>query len=104
VVGQGIIGISHVPGHTPGSVCLRLGDRVIAGDAIFPGGPGYTASPEALARSLESLERVVFAWPDETMLYPGHGGHTTVGAERAAFERFLVAERSPSLCGDVAWR
>ena len=102
-VGQGQARVTHVPGHTPGSVCLCLDGKVVAGDAIFPGGPGYTASPEALTQSLDSLARTVFVWPDETELYPGHGGHTTVQAERVAFQRFRSAERPPDLYGDVAW-
>jgi glyoxylase-like metal-dependent hydrolase (beta-lactamase superfamily II) len=103
-IGQDRVGVVHVPGHTPGSVCLRLGDRVVVGDAIFPGGPGHTVSPEALARSLMSLGRTVFGWPDETALYPGHGDATTVGAERGDFERFVAADHPPDLYGDVAWR
>jgi hydroxyacylglutathione hydrolase len=103
-VGCGRLTVTHVPGHTPGSVCLRLNGQVAVGDAIFPGGPGHTVSPEALAQSLVSLGRTVFAWPDETELHPGHGDFTTVGAERAAFERFVADDHPPDLCGDVAWR
>jgi glyoxylase-like metal-dependent hydrolase (beta-lactamase superfamily II) len=103
-VGRSLVRIAHVPGHTPGSICLQLNGLAVVGDAIFPGGPGYTVSPEALAQSLESLQRVVFHWPDDTELYPGHGDHTTVGVEREAFERFVVSERPLELCGDVAWR
>jgi len=103
-IGSGRVTVAHCPGHTPGSVCLHLGGLAIVGDTIFPGGPGHTASPEALAQSLVSLGQTVFAWPDETELYPGHGAHTTVGAERAAFESFLAADHPPDLCGDVAWR
>jgi hydroxyacylglutathione hydrolase len=103
-VGQGLVKVYHVPGHTLGSVCLRLDGQVVVGDAIFPGGPGHTVSPEALAQSLVSLGHTIFAWPDETELYPGHGGHTTVGAERAAYERFLTEDHPPDLCGDVTWR
>lgn len=103
-VGDQSVGIAHVPGHTPGSVCLRLNGRAVVGDAIFPGGPGHSASPDALLQSLESLHRQIFAWPDDVELHPGHGGHTTVGAERAAFERFVASEHPADLCGDVAWR
>jgi glyoxylase-like metal-dependent hydrolase (beta-lactamase superfamily II) len=103
-VGQRSVGIVHTPGHTPGSICLRLNGQVIVGDAIFPGGPGHTASPQALAQSLESLRRTVFTWPDKTELYSGHGTHTTVGAERAAFEQFVAADRPSDLCGDVTWQ
>ena len=103
-VGCGQVTITHVPGHTPGSICLGLNGQVLVGDAIFPGGPGHTVSPEALAQSLESLGRTIFTWSDDIELYPGHGGHTTVGSERAAFEHFLRSERAPDLCGDVTWR
>ncbi len=103
-VGRGRILVVHVPGHTPGSVCLRLDGQAIVGDVIFPGGPGYTDSPQALAESVASLARTIFTWPDATELYPGHGLHTTVGAERASFERFIASDHPPDLCGDVTWR
>ncbi len=103
-VGRGRLSVYHVPGHTPGSVCLRPNGEAVVGDAIFPGGPGHTVSPDALAQSVISLGRVVFSWPDETRLHPGHGGSTTVGAEREAFERFVAADHPPGLCGDVTWR
>ena len=103
-IGQERLTVHHLPGHTPGSVCLKLNGQVVVGDAIFPGGPGHTRSPETLAQSLVSLGQVVFAWPDATELYPGHGGYTTVGAERAAFELFLIADHPAELCGDVTWR
>jgi hydroxyacylglutathione hydrolase len=103
MVGEGCVRIAHVPGHTPGSICLRLNGQVVVGDAIFPGGPGYTASPQDLIQSLDSLGKTVFTWPDATELYPGHGGHTTVQAERAAFRRFEKADRPADLCGDVSW-
>lgn len=103
-VGQEMIAVVHMPGHTPGSVALLLNGRALVGDSIFPGGPGHTPSPEALAQSLDSLARTVFSWPDDTKLYPGHGVHTTVGVERPAFHRFLAAKRPPELCGDVSWR
>jgi hydroxyacylglutathione hydrolase len=103
-VGQGEVAVVHVPGHTPGSVCLRLNGQVLVGDTIFTGGPGHTDSPEALVQSLGSLGRTVFTWTDDTELYPGHGDFTTVGAERSAFVRFVAEEHPSDLCGDVTWR
>ncbi len=107
-VGEGIR-VSHVPGHTPGSVIFGLSDRgeirrAIVGDAIFPGGPGHTETHQALLTSLDSLARTIFTWRDEVILYPGHGEPTTVGEERAAFEAFRASPLSPDLCGDVTWR
>ena len=103
-IGRRYVQVVHIPGHTPGSVALRFGRRAIVGDAIFPGGPGHTASPEALQTALLSLQRTVFNWPDDTLLYPGHGGHTSVGTERRTFQEFLARPRPADLCGDVAWR
>ena len=102
-VGRRYVRVIHVPGHTLGSVALRFDRRAIVGDAIFPGGPGHTNSPEALQTALLSLQRTVFTWPDETRLYPGHGDPTTVGAERPAFQEFLARPRPLELCGDVTW-
>jgi len=104
VIGRSRLTVAHVPGHTPGSICLRFSGEALVGDAIFPGGPGHTDSPEALAQSIVSLGQVVFSWPDDTALYPGHGDSTTVGAERADFERFLTADHPADLFGDVTWR
>jgi hydroxyacylglutathione hydrolase len=102
-VGRQRLTVFHTPGHTPGSVCLKFDHVALVGDAIFPGGPGQTSSPEALAQSLISLGSTVFTWPDATELHPGHGGPTTVGAERPAFERFLTVDHAPGLCGEVTW-
>ncbi|MBU0702615.1 MAG: MBL fold metallo-hydrolase, partial [Chloroflexi bacterium] len=102
-VGRRYVRLVHLPGHTPGSVALRFDRRAIVGDAIFPGGPGHTRTPDALQTALLSLQRTVFTWPDETRLYPGHGAPTTVGEERAAFQEFLARPRSSELCGDVTW-
>ncbi len=97
------IRVVHAPGHTPGSICLRFDSRAIVGDVVFPGGPGHTNSPEELNQSLASLQRTVFTWPDETVLYPGHGQSITVGQERPGFEAFLARPRPADLCGDVTW-
>jgi glyoxylase-like metal-dependent hydrolase (beta-lactamase superfamily II) len=107
-LGTEIIEFVHIPGHTPGSVGFILFDsgrikRAIVGDAIFPGGPGHTQSPEALTASLRSLEETVFSWPDDVILYPGHGDPTTVGLERQGFETFCAQSIPPDLYGDVSW-
>jgi len=95
--------VTHTPGHTPGSVCLRFDRRAIVGDTLFPGGPGHSDTPEALAQILASLRDKVFNWPDDTIFYPGHGEGSTIGAVRPPFESFLARPRSPELCGDVEW-
>ncbi len=108
-LGESHLQVVHLPGHTPGSIGLHILDgstpaRVLVGDAIFPGGPGYTTSPADLEVALEVLARTVFTWSDETILFPGHGEPTTVGSERNPFEAFYAKPRSPDLFGDVTWR
>ncbi len=102
-LGSGRLTVVHTPGHTPGSVCFRFGRCAIVGDTLFPGGPGHSDTPEALAQILASLRDMVFTWPDDTAFYPGHGEGSTIGAVRPAFEAFMARPRSPELCGDVEW-
>jgi glyoxylase-like metal-dependent hydrolase (beta-lactamase superfamily II) len=102
-VGRRFVRVIHIPGHTAGSVALRFDHRAIVGDGVFPGGPGHTDTPQALQTLLLSLQRAVFTWPDDTLLYPGHGKPTTVGAERPGFQEFLSRPRSLDLCGDLTW-
>lgn len=102
-VGRLSLEVIHTPGHTPGGICLLLDGILLSGDTIFPGGPGKTASPEDFSLVLESIAKKIMALDDGTVIYPGHGGETTVGRERALFEKFMAGERNPMLCGDVSW-
>ena len=73
------------PGHTPGSMCFRLeGSPVLfSGDTLFPGGPGNATFPggdfPAILRSLE--DRLFSTIASDTIVLPGHGDDTTIGAE-----------------------
>jgi glyoxylase-like metal-dependent hydrolase (beta-lactamase superfamily II) len=74
-------------GHTPGSItlCYVGGDRthLFTGDSLFPGGPGKTTSPADFASLLNDLETKIFdRFDDNTVVHPGHGDDTTLGAER----------------------
>jgi glyoxylase-like metal-dependent hydrolase (beta-lactamase superfamily II) len=102
-LGKGDLVVAHTPGHTPGSVCFRFDSRAVVGDTLFPGGPGHSDTPEALAQILTSLEETLFAWPDEVYFMPGHGAGSTIGAVRPAYEAFLARPRPSDLCGDVEW-
>ena len=78
--------VGHVPGHTPGSVTFRGGaddlDALFSGDLLFAGSIGRTDLPGGdHAAMLKSLTRTL-TLPDETVVLPGHGPQTTVGAER----------------------
>ena len=75
----------HNPGHTPGSVSFRVegAPLVFTGDTLFPGGPGNTKSKEGnFDTIIQSLDNRLFTLPAETIVMPGHGVSTTIGAER----------------------
>jgi hydroxyacylglutathione hydrolase len=95
--------VIHTPGHTPGSVCFLTGRHLIAGDTIFPGGPGHTRSPKEFRQILASITGKLLVLPDDTVVYPGHGEGTVLGKEMPAIQRFLARPQSPDLCGDVVW-
>ncbi|MBE9514649.1 MAG: MBL fold metallo-hydrolase, partial [Chloroflexi bacterium] len=70
--------ILHTPGHTPGSLCFRVGRYLISGDTIFPGGPGRTDSPAAFEQIVRSTAEKILVLPDDTVVYPGHGDATVL--------------------------
>lgn len=76
--------VLHTPGHTPGGISLYGGGVVFTGDALFNQGVGRTDLPGGNWQLLvNSIRTRLFALPDETVVYPGHGPETTIGAERA---------------------
>ena len=89
-VGEQTLEVVHLRGHTPGSIALvwrgpeHAGVHVFTGDSLFPGGVGNTQKDAARFTSLidDVEERLFGALPDETWVYPGHGGDTTLGTER----------------------
>jgi len=87
-VGEQVLEVVHLRGHTPGSIALVWrgpeGAHVWTGDSLFPGGVGNTQSDAARFTSLvDDVESRLFAQlPDDTWIYPGHGADTTLGAER----------------------
>jgi len=82
----------HTPGHTEGSTCLYFPaqQKLIAGDTLFAGSIGRTDLPGGSYRKImRSIHDRVLALPDETIVVPGHGPLTTIGAERQS-NPFLV--------------
>ena len=85
----------HLRGHTPGSVALVYEDpegpvHIFSGDSLFPGGVGNTQKDAARFDQLitDVRERLFDVYPDDTVVHPGHGKPTTLGAERPHLEEW----------------
>ncbi len=72
-LGETTIDILHTPGHTPGSACYHVGDKLIAGDTLFVFGCGRCdlagGDPNQM---FDTLRRIKTDLPADTVLYPGH--------------------------------
>lgn len=81
------------PGHTPGSMCFRLDHAplLFSGDTLFPGGPGAThfegGDFPTIIRSLE--DRLLRPLAADTIVLPGHGDRTTIGAEAPHLQEWV---------------
>jgi len=82
-VGELALRVLETPGHTPGGISLCLDNAVFVGDTLFAGSVGRTdlrgGSLDALLRSIRTR---LLTLPDWTVVYPGHGPATSIGAER----------------------
>lgn len=78
------------PGHSPGGVSFLTEGILIAGDTLFPGGPGNTQRPDGnFDAIIESIQSRLLTLPDDTIVYPGHGKPTTIGAERPHLQEWI---------------
>ena len=94
-VGEYAFQVFHVPGHSPGSICLLSDRHLFVGDVIFAGSIGRTDLPGGDFELLVTGARKhLFSLPDETIVHSGHGPDTTIGQER----------RHNPFVGDKAWR
>jgi len=78
--------VVFTPGHSPGHVTysVRGEDAIFSGDVLFQGSVGRVDLPGGDGPTLmESIRTLLDSHPDETVVYPGHMGTTTIGAERA---------------------
>ena len=93
-MGKYEIAVHHTPGHCPGGVCLAVNGNprtkgptdlrtLFVGDTLFAGSIGRTdLAGGDLDTLLRSIRQVLFAFPDETSVYSGHGEVTTIGREK----------------------
>lgn len=87
----------HLRGHTPGSIALVYEDpegpaHIFSGDSLFPGGIGNTEQdPRRFAQLISDVrERLFAAYPDDTVVHPGHGKPTTLGSERPHLDEWAA--------------
>jgi len=82
-VGEEVLQILHVPGHTPGSLVFYRPGILIAGDTLFAGGVGRTDFPGGSDKQLyANIRTKLYTLPEDTVVYPGHGPTTTIGEEK----------------------
>ncbi len=89
------IDVIFTPGHSPGHVTFSIPDEsaMFSGDVLFAGSVGRIDLPGGDGPTLiESIGQLLDTHPDETAVYPGHMGTTTLGAERAS-NPFLASLR-----------
>jgi hydroxyacylglutathione hydrolase len=75
----------HLPGHSPDSVCFHWeAEKILfGGDVLFCDGIGRTDFPGGSTRMLlDGIRTKLLPLPDDTLVYPGHGPHTSIGVER----------------------
>lgn len=81
------------PGHTPGSMCFAVEGTpfLLSGDTLFPGGPGNTSFEggdfDTIIQSIEA--RLFSPFGPDTLVLPGHGNDTTIGAERPKLDEWI---------------
>ena len=75
--------VIHTPGHSPGGISLYGQGAVFVGDTLFRGSVGRTDFPGGDFDTLiKSIQQKIFGLPEDTKVYPGHMGPTTVGTEK----------------------
>jgi len=75
--------ILHTPGHTPGSISIKVGNAVFTGDTLFRSSVGRTDLDHGDEKKLyESIRGKLLTLDDDVLVYPGHGDASTIGEER----------------------
>jgi len=95
--------VLHTPGHTPGSICLRVGRAVISGDTLFDGGPGKTSQAGDVETIVAAIVAKLHPLPDDTLVMPGHGANTDIGTSKAQYREYLKHPAPAGYHGDVEW-
>lgn len=88
-LGCGTIGIIHTPGHTPGSICLSVGDDLISGDTLFRESIGRYDFPGGDYQTIMSSLQKIKELDVKGKIYPGHGMSTTLEHE-LSYNTYLI--------------
>ncbi len=90
-VGSLSFSVLHVPGHSPGGICLHSQNHLFVGDVLFAGSIGRTDLPGGDHQALiAGIRQKLFDLPDEILVHTGHGPDTTLGEEKK-FNPFVGA-------------
>ena len=82
-VGEMELTFIHTPGHTPGGMCIYVGNALFSGDTLFAQSVGRTDFPKSSFEALAAaIRNKLFILPANTEVYPGHMGATTIGIEK----------------------
>ena len=81
-LGDETLTVLETPGHTPGCICLRGENLLIAGDTLFAGSIGRLDFPGGDADAMNLSLKKLAALPEELAVYAGHGDATTIGREK----------------------
>jgi glyoxylase-like metal-dependent hydrolase (beta-lactamase superfamily II) len=85
--------VLHTPGHSPGACCFHAPELgvVFSGDTLFKGGPGATGrSYSDFGTIIESIRKKLLTLPPDTVVHPGHGDSTTIGAEAPHLDEWIA--------------
>ena len=91
-VGGVAIRVIHTPGHAPGASCFYVPDLgvLFTGDTLFEGGPGATGrSHSDFGTIVDSISTKLLTLPEDTVVHTGHGGSTTIGAEKPHLQEWI---------------
>jgi glyoxylase-like metal-dependent hydrolase (beta-lactamase superfamily II) len=83
--------VIYTPGHTKGSICLKMGKILFSGDTLFYHSIGRTDLPSGSFEELKSsIQKRLYKLPDDTRVYTGHGADTYIGEEKK-YNEFVPA-------------
>lgn len=88
------IKVLHTPGHSPGGLSFHLDNWLFTGDTLFRESVGRTDFPESDEDAFKDSLRRLAGFPDDTVVFPGHGPRTTMGHEKKnnGFLRWFLNE------------